>query len=81
MTGLELDEAPRLGTVCLLNQVPDPAFRVAETGEGAQAFSVREQHSRAFYGLSLLKVRLVTGRFRAVEVNLRMGAVAERLGA
>ena len=63
------DEPPRLGIVGLLNQVPDPAFRVAETGEGAQALRVGEQHGRAFDGLGLLKVRLAAGRFRAVEVT------------
>src|ERR1035438_7303472 len=81
MSGLVLDETPRFGIIGLLHQVPDSAFRVAETGEGAQAFRVGEQHGRAFDGLSLLQIRLATGRFSAVELNLRVGAVAERLVA
>jgi hypothetical protein len=79
MSSLRLDEPACLGIVGLFNQVPYSALRVAETGKGAQALRVGEQHRRSFDGLSLLNVRLATGRSSAVEVSLRMGAITERL--
>ena len=65
------------GVVRLLDQIPNPAFRIAEPGEGAQVFLVGEHHRRTFNRLGLLQIRLMAGGFRAVELNLLVRAIAE----
>lgn len=77
MAGLVFHDLADFGIVRLLDEIPDLAFRIAEAGEGAQVFLVGEPQRRAVNGLGLLEVGLMAGRFRAVEMDFGVGAVAE----
>ena len=54
MRGLKFRQSPGFGVVGLFDQVPDPPFRVAETGKGTKAFRVGKVQGRPFDGLRLL---------------------------
>lgn len=77
MSGLILRQSPGFGIVRLFDQIPYSAFRVTKAGERAQALLISEHHCRPFNRLALLQVRLMAGRFRAIELSLLMRAVAE----
>jgi hypothetical protein len=53
--------------------------RIAETPEGAKAFRIGERQSGAIEQLRLLQIRLAAGGLGAVETDLGVRAVAERL--
>lgn len=57
--------------------VPDPAVRIAETGEGAEASGVGQCHLSPFVGLRQFHDGRTVGCFRAVETAFCMRAVAE----
>jgi hypothetical protein len=71
MGGLVLYNFPGLGGV-QLDQIPDFAFRITEPGECAQVLLVGEPYRGTINRFGLLRVRLMAGRFRAVEMNLRV---------
>ena len=77
MAGFVFHQLLGVGVVCFLDQIPNPAFRIAEPGECAKVLLVGEQHRGAFNGLSLLQIRLMAGCFRAVEMDLAVRAVTE----
>src|SRR5208337_3474432 len=77
VAGLVFNNFPDFGVVSLPDQIPNPAFRVAEAGKRAQVLLIGEQQGGAFNGLGLFQVGLMAGGFRAIETNLRVGAVAE----
>lgn len=81
MRGLKLRQPPGFGIVGLFDQVPDPPFRVAETGKGAQAFRVGQVQGWPFDGLRLFQVRLAAGGLGPVKFGLGVAAIAERLVA
>ncbi len=58
---------------------PHFAVRIAEARKGAETFCIGEHHCGSFDGLRLLDVRFAVRRLGAVEADLGMGAVAERL--
>jgi hypothetical protein len=78
MAGLMLDQPPGFWIIGLLDKIPHLAFRVAESGKGAQVFHVSQHHRRTLDCARLFSVRLAAGRFGAVELNLLVRTVAER---
>ena len=81
MRGLKLRQSPGFGIVALFDQVPNPPFRIAETGKGAQILCISQVQGRPFDGLRLLQVRLTAGGFGPVKLNLLMAAITERFVA
>ena len=79
MIGLADDKLARCRVVCLFDERPDLAGRVAEAGEGAEILRVAECERRTVEGFSLPREGLSASRLRAVKVSLYMAAVALRL--
>src|SRR2546423_14522698 len=81
-TGVDLaeDRRPQPGVVSTLDLVPHLSVRIAEARARTQRLRVREREGGSFQDLRLFAIRGAKGRFGAVEADLPMGAVAERLG-
>ena len=62
----------------LRDQIPNPAFRVAEACEGAEVFLIGKRHRGAFNRFGLFNVGLMAGGFRTIETDFGVRAVAER---
>lgn len=77
MRGLVFCNFLRFGAV-LRDEIPNPAFRVAEACEGAEVFLIGKRHRGAFNRFGLFNVGLMAGGFRAIEFDLAVRAVAER---
>jgi len=80
ITGLLFNQVGSRGPVALLNQVPDLALRVAKTSKRAQCHHVVEHQDRAFNVLGLNIVRFTARRFRAIEAEALVRAVAKWFG-
>ena len=78
MSSFIFRQSPGLGIVRLFDQIPYSAFRITKTGERAQVLLISEHHRRPFNPLGLPQVRLMAGRFGAVERNLCVRAIAKR---
>lgn len=81
MRRLKFRQSPGFGIIALFDQVPNPPFRVAETGKGTKALRVSKVQGRTFDGLGLLQIRLTAGGFSSVELGLLVAAIAERFVA
>jgi len=77
MADLMLDQPPGFWIIGLLDKIPHLAFRVAESGKGAEGFHVSQHHRRPLDRGRLFSVRFAVGRFGAVELNLLVRTIAE----
>src|SRR5256885_2192252 len=77
---LSQESRPQRGVVSTLDLVPHLSVRIAEARARTQRLRIREREGGSFQDLRLFAIRGTGGGFGAVEADLRVGAVAERLG-
>src|SRR5260370_19725287 len=77
---LPQESRPPPGVLSTLDLVPHLSVRIAEARARTQLLRVRERERRTFQDLRLFAIRSAGGGLGAVETDLLMGAVAERLG-
>src|SRR5437868_10691205 len=77
---LAQESRPQPGVVSTLDLAPHLSVRIAEARARTQRLRVRQREGGSFQDLRLFAIRGTGGGFGAVEADLRMGAVAERLG-